>query len=353
MRAMKKTMVLFIVGLFIGTSILPVISSEYIYKIDMNDRSFSNQSKYLQYDTPVWETGDTWKYTLDNIDINLENYQNSGNTIDIHLEIDELILQVIEENDYSYNLDFNAKLDGEILIETTTFEDFEFQIKFAELKPTQLFGDTIIRKSDLGIQELNVKLICIFKIKVTENPITPLIRFLGLRIPLEINLNFDFSEPINIIDFPLEVEKIWGIPSTNISIDGRVESKWLNFINFVNRIFKLFNFGFIPTEFEEFLPVIDISKVFEFMGYPNSFSINEIPGIFFCNETHELILPYGTVNAYFINNFMFKDMVKIYYAPEVANIAKVSVDAQSIFDFFDKPINISEINVELLETNYG
>lgn len=346
----KKIIGIFVAMLFI-TTIFPMMTSINIDKMKTSNVTFVAQSISFHDDVPVWEVGDTWKYKVDDIDI---EYEGENLAVDMHLEIGELILQVTDDTGGSYKLEFNAKVDGEFTI-YIDFLQIEFSGELAKLRSSKIEGDFSFRKSDLGIEEINSQFIGVFKVKITENPLTPLIRFLTLRIPVEITLNTNFDNPYTILDFPLEIDKTWGLPYTNISIDGEVESVWLNIINFMNRIAKLFGYGFIPAEFEELLPVIDVSKALELLGYPNTFFVGETPPVFNCHSMEEITLPYGTVNAYNVNISVI-DVVNIYYAPEVGNIVKISVDGSVISDLLyiliGTSINISDINLELLETNY-
>ena len=348
---MKRKMITIFVAVLFITTVFPVMTSVNIDKMKTSNVTFATESISFHDDVPVWEVGDTWKYKVDDIDI---EYEDGDVAVDMHLEIGELILQVTDDTDDSYKLEFNAKVDGEF----TSYIDFlqtEFSGELAKLRSSKIEGDVSVRKSDLGIEKIDSQVIGVFKVKITENPLTPLIRFLTLRIPVDIALNTNFDNPYAILDFPLEIDKTWGLPYTNISIDGEVRSVWLNIINFMNRIAKLFGYGFIPAEFEELLPVIDVSKALELIGYPDIFFVNEIPPIFSCHSMEEISLPYGTVNAYNINISVI-DVVNIYYAPEVGNIVKISVDGSVISDLLytlvGVPINISDINLELLETNY-
>ena len=353
---MKKIkVIILLISVLLASFSLPVLSSQSIDNLNKMNDTFSSELLHIQHDVPVWEKGDYWKYAIDDIDINCNNLQNSGDEFDIHLKLDDLTLQVNEVTDTYYDLNFNTMVDGRAIISIDSFEGFEFLIKFAELKPTQIVGNTLVRKSDLSIQEINVKLICVFKIKITENPITPLIRFLFLNIPLEISMNIGLNNPCAIFDFPLEPGKTWGFSSTNISIAGTMSSRWLNMIHFVNRICKLFNFGFIPTEFEGLLPIIDFEDALDVMGRSNFFYFDDIPPILYCSEMTNMTLPFGTTPVYNvnINLYEFMEIFNMSYAPEVGNMVKLSVDAQSIFDIMEMPINMSAINMELVETNYG
>jgi hypothetical protein len=340
----KKIIGIFVAVLFI-TTVFPVMTSASMDKMKINNVTFVAESTSYHDDVPVWEIGDTWKYKVDGIDI---EYEGANLAVDMHLEMGELILKVTDDTGGSYKLEFNAIVDGEFTIYIDSLQ-IEFSGGLAKLRSSKIEGDFNIRKSDLGIEEINFQVISVFKVKITENPFTPLIRFLTLRVPIGITLNINFDNPYTILDFPLEIDKTWGLPCTNISIDGEVESVWLNIINFMNRIAKLFGYGFIPAEFEELLPVINVSKALELLGYQDTFFVNEISPIFNCHSMEEITLPYGTVNAYNVNISVI-DVVNIYYAPEVGNIVKISVDGSVLSDFV--PINISDINLELLETNY-
>ena len=163
---------------------------------------------------------------------------------------------------------------------------------------------------------------------------------LPLRVPAEIELNIDFDNPLKSLDFPLSVGNIWGNLYNIVTIDGQISSKWLNFISFIDNIFKI-----LPPEISDLFPIINISDLIELTGGDNSF---EIPGSdvsFECVNQEVITVPAGTFNAYKIQ--IYGDKGTLYYAPDAGMVIKADLNLQEYLPF------LSDITFSLSDTNYN
>ena len=306
-------------------------------------------------DVPVWAEGKTWSYKIDDLTI---DYEQDGQYIHVKLVTDKLQLTVIEVTTDSYI----------VQIEATTTGSGNAYINLGEgpinitldLKETKLTGTIVFNKTDLGIKQLNPKLVGRLILDINEQPyndkdIPP------ISIRSTIDLTTQLATPLTIIGFPLNVGNIWGIPSTNISVDGTIRSPWLYFLNFVNNLARSnWNIAMmfanqagideataqkISDMLEDILPVINISKVLQnYLEIGNAFETPEIPTIFFCESTEEITIQGNSYEAYNISGI--GGFGNIFYAPSAGNIVKISGHFKDVIPF------VSDLNIELIETNY-
>ena len=317
---------------------------------NLSDESFDT-------DLPVWEENDYWIYKVDTLSVDFEQ---GGQYIHVLLETDELKLEVLEVNTETYTVKIDATLNGNgQLFMNSKNGPINMTLN---LTNTKLTGTIIFNKSDLGIKELNPKLDGRLSIDITEQ------HFVDFKIPkisfrATIDIFSDIATPLTFIDFPLDVNSTWGVPGTNISIDGTIRSPWLRVFNFVNNLLRLnWNLTFRILEklnitvdqemiinvsdiLHDVLPIINISHVLnDYLNISNCFEIQEIPSIFLCNNTENITVQGKTYNAYNIS--VIEGIGSIYYAEEAGNIIKISGLFKDIIPF------ISNLNIELKETNY-
>ena len=187
-----------------------------------------------------------------------------------------------------------------------------------------------------------------------------------MSIPIRFNINLrpELSTPFELINFPLDVEKKWGINSTNLTINGYIKNPWLRLIDIVHNIIRLLNL--IPDSFMELsdiianiLPVVDIKKTLSLFDRSNIFFINGInEPIFNCTDYGQITVQGNTLNCY---NISIVGLANIYYSPEICNIAKIYFDTDYvsnllsvIMQYYQLGFNISEmsdINIEFVTTN--
>jgi len=335
---MKKNYVYFLVAsLFICSSLFPSV-------IGICDDEFISSSNginsiYLDDDVPIWELGDIWVYNIDDVDF----IDESGvNTMTAHLEFGDLTLEVEDVTSSSYILSFNVKLNGDFEIYSDDYL-IELTGRISRLFATKIDGGLSVRKSDLSIEEINIDLTSLLRVKITEQSFVP-IPIPALFVPLRVNLNCNFQDTLPIINFPLSVEKTWTLPSITFSIDGQIRSIWLNIVNFVVRIVRIFGIDIIPPEIASLLPRIDIGNLITALKGDNIVFINssiwqETP-LLGVDTFGDVTVPAGTFSAY--NIILPISLGNLYYSPEVGNIVKMTIGSLD-----------AEINMELKDTNYS
>jgi hypothetical protein len=308
-------------------------------------------------DVPVWEVGDSWTYAMDNINFIIDDENLSENlTITIQAEIANLTMEVIDDTGDLYQLQLK---ETEIVGDYSIFVDFGDGpvLVEGELRNTDFGGIIYFNKSDLGIVEVEAFISGRLTIKVEEQPYFDLSLFPKIPVAASINGIIEFDTPYPLIDFPINVSKLWGLPATNISIGGTVESPWFNLFNFINTKIRDWELiepiaGFLGIDPEllqnlsdlvdEILPVVDIEYILtEVMDVNNTLELPEIPPILHCNQSIEVTVPAGTFTAYEITVIGGGEVGRIYYAPDVGNIIKIEGDFSEVLPF------LSDINMQL------
>jgi hypothetical protein len=107
------------------------------------------------------------------------------------------------------------------------------------------------------------------------------------------NLTTTFDPPFSLLTFPLNTGIFWNLTSTNITINGKIQSLYLNLINFLNKMAKLFFSKSLPPQFSALLPVIDIKDALTTLGHGNVFQIPATSDAFFCLNTENITVPAG------------------------------------------------------------
>jgi hypothetical protein len=335
---MRKTIVGVLIGLMLMTSFL---TAAYPVDLPSNQRSDGVDTVLFDDDVPVWEIGDSWTYKIDDINVDVEE---DNQSIHIHLEIEELPLTVVDDAGDSYTLDFEAEVSG-------TF-DFGFDLGdgpiviTAVLESTPVTGDVTIAKSNLGIKAVNAYMVGRLLVNIIEQPYIELPFSLPeIPVPGEIDVAVDFSNPFALLDFPLNTSKVWNLAYTNCSVDGSIQSIWFKIINFINIIADLLSIELLPPELSDLLPVLDIGDLLVLIYGTNVFEIPEVPFAFACSSMDNITVEAGTYSAYNIS--IVGGLAQCYYAPEVGNVAKLYGDFTELLPY------IQELNMELVDTNYA
>jgi len=346
----RKGLVIGIIVLFVGASVVTGIDEN--ADLTKNRSLTQKENKQLsttssEDDVPVWETCQWWKYKIDDIDIDFEE---EGILIHIHGAIDELTLHVVDDSGDSYQVEVQQTAicgNGSFFIDLN--ESGRIDIT-GELKDTTIEGLISFRKSDLGIEQVNIIISGIFKGKINDLIIELPFAIPIIRLNATINVTAGFDVPYTLIDFPLNTSNfplIWGLPATNVTVDGAIGSRLQSILD---RIYRALERLPIPPRIKEildfFLPVIDIEDLLNRTVGTNIFSIPEVPDIFICNNTEMTTVPADTYLAYNISIVGLEGIANLYYAPEAGNIIKILGNFEEVLPF------INNIHAELIDTNY-
>lgn len=321
-------------------------------------------SVYIE--TPTWQVGDRWTYILNNIDINLTGAE--GREIILQLSSGDIVLKVIDVTSDSYvaslttdNIDvtFEVAFDSYVEDAGNTSIPKNISVPKVSLDNVSIDGEITFDKESLGIKDIEL----VFTVDLMENLDTiedimgmELPRWIEkiapfISIPANIQVNLEFDKPFEILQFPLEKDKIWGVPpnKVTINIDGSIESIWLRILNFVNKFIPI-----VPPEFAKYLPNVDISEVLNDYGIPTQYQIDtpEIPdtllryhkyavSLFWVKGSETVETPAGSFDAAIISHLA--DNGETYYSESVGNIVKFVAHLNEYI-----PI-IEDISLELKE----
>ncbi len=311
---------------------------------------------------PTWSVGNSWTYALDNIDIDLTTTPDRG--ITLKLSSGDIILEVTDVTGDSYIASVTA--DG-IDVAIGGFFDFmvedveNIEIPTVNLDNILLNGQITIDKASLGIKDIDL----VLSVELIENldnlkdligiELPSFLDFLipYMSIPANIEVDMQFDNPFEILQFPLENDKIWGVPANavTVSIDGSVESIWLKVLNFLNKFINI-----VPAEFAKYLPDIDVSEILNDFGIDTEYDIDipEIPAtiLAYHKDTSDLFgvlgseninVKAGALNAVKIG--MVKENGQVYYSEAKGTIVKI---IGYLHDYI--PI-VDNLNLELKSTN--
>jgi hypothetical protein len=155
------------------------------------------------------------------------------------------------------------------------------------------------------------------------------------------------EEGVKFIDFPIQLNHCWCTGDAIVSLDGEIKSFYLNLISKANTIAKLFGKGFLPYEYEQLLPDIDISDWLELEEIDNSFEIQSHPRAFVCTDQEQITVPAGTFDCYQVDfdyepfEANWNVLFTYYFSPEIAMLSEATFD---IGDF-------AHVHAELAETS--
>lgn len=283
-------------------------------------------------DVPIWNIGDTWIYKIKDIVVDNEDENKS---IHVDIQINELPFEVIDDSTF-YILEFDAKIAGNYSVYIKE-ENSTTDVK-GKLFGTTINGSIFYTKSELGIQKIIYAISGIFTLKINELPEDFKIPAIPVPIPIPITITtiLDFGTPYTYLDFPLNISKSWGLPATNFTINGKIQSIWLSIINIINEIFTSLGNPLLPEETAALLPIIDIKEALEVHGMNNSFDIPEVSSIFAIFKMNNETVPAGDFYSYNISVApinLTDALGRIYYAPKVKNIIKISGQLGDILPF--------------------
>lgn len=288
---------------------------------------------------PIWDVGNSWTYEVNEININFEE---DNQTIDVHLEIASLPLLVTDASGGQYTVSFNTAISGNLYAHIMQ-EGEVFDI-YGTLASSTITGTIYFESATLGVMAVEAQIKGRLDLDVKQNG-DSILPFL-FPIPATVDVNVDLETPYILLNFPMNASNIWGLPGTNVSLDGTVQSIWLNIINIVDTLIVLFlgeENAIIPPMYKDLFPVIDISDALDEFGFVMPMPIPELPTIFACFGKELVTVGAGTYDAYNIS--MLGGLGIMFYSPVVKNIIKIEGT------FADELPFINDIEMELIATN--
>lgn len=291
-------------------------------KLSIETQRNDNPSELNLNNAPIWEKGERWSYKISNLEI--------GN-VDLALfkiSINDLSFTVVDTSGSSYNLKIKANIDGSFEFNKSLLMGYGIT---GELKKSKLEGNLYFRKTDLGLEKIDLN----FPGKLSLNFEIPDLPIPLPNIPLRFTfeLNLDFSAPLTLFSFPLEVGNIWGQSASELTIDGEVRSLWFNIIDLINNFITI-----LPPEIEILMPVISLKTLAEMSLGSNILPIPENPILYNCSSIEMRTVQAGTYESF---NISIGEIFSFYYSPDLRNIIEISLGTfhMELIDY-EKNINI-------------
>ena len=284
---------------------------------------------------PSWQTGQEWTYEINNIDFSFHEVE--GRDVEIHLTAGDFNLEVEDVTQDEYNLAFQIQdIEGTIEIEFDSYTGEDPRaIAFEMPSDTVINGNIYAEKNTIAFTKVMMNL----DLKLDTQDLLDqfninlpalLVRILlPDDIPLNVDLQLDFDNPYELFQFPLSVGSKWALPSVNITMDGSVSSQWLNILNLINNLAKIFGINLIPEALAKYLPVIDISEFLTDQEISNVIQIPKIGKImrktpFEIDATKQVTVQAGTFNTYDIE--IVQGVGELFYSEEAENFVKISLN---------------------------
>jgi len=250
-----------------------------------SDSNLKKQTSTMDDNTPTWSLGNRWTYDINTIEFQLNE---SGQTIELSLAINDLLLEVTSETQTAYMVDISGKISGSF-----AYDDGAGMTLGGSLYFTRFSGILNVGKDNLTAHREFVVINSIALL--TEHPI-PI--QLPLPIPLKITIEVDHPTPRPLLVFPLFDEKIVLVEGVHIMANIKVESIVLRILN----IFK----PEIPAEI-----VLDQGLY--------------LPQLLYNATIEEITVLAGTYDAYKLAFFQGL-LGSLYYAPVAGNLIKAQAE---------------------------
>jgi hypothetical protein len=82
----------------------------------VNNLISDDKNTFYSDDVPIWKKGTVWTYKLDDINIDFDN--GYGEVFHLHIGTGNIPFTVVSDSGSSYLVSFNAKISGNMYIET-------------------------------------------------------------------------------------------------------------------------------------------------------------------------------------------------------------------------------------------
>lgn len=310
-----------------------------------------NQNTLGVSDTPNWVEGMSWTYQIDTIEIDFSEI--ADRDMNIVFETGDITFTVDEVSSTTYTTTVRTT-DLEVFADISLdlhSENISSIIGTGKVVNASLEGKILFDTSTLGIQEIDL----IFNGAIDTESVLPNFDFefppiilkLIPEIPFSVDLSVSFNEPYELFDYPLELMKGWGLPGSNITIDGTITSPYFRLLSIIDKLAGIVGIDILPPFIADFLPIIDISEMLNSFGMSNEMSIPAFNDLFDepalkCRSEEDITVKAGTFTTYDI--WFMVGAGELYYSPEIQNIVRIDANIDRYIPIIDV------ISLEL--TNY-
>ncbi len=317
---------------------------------DMDEPADPVQNTLGTVDTPEWTKGMSWTYRIDNIEFDFSEVP--SRSVYLTLTTGDIIFTVDDVSSSTYTATVKTT-DLEVFADLSLDmqkENVSNIVGTGKLVNASLEGVIHFDKTTLGFQDIHL----VFNGSIVTESLLPNFNFsipaiilkLVPEIPFSVNLDVTFDEPYQLFNYPLELNKGWGLPAGTITLDGTITSRYFRILLLLDRIAGLFGQDILPQYLAELLPVIDISdllstfgmsNVIEFAGLDNMFDENALK----CRTEEEVTVDAGTFTTYDI--WFMVGAGELFYAPDIDNIVKIDANIDRFIPIMDT------ISLDLIE----
>jgi hypothetical protein len=270
---MKKLGAILIIGMFL-------LSGYGVAAADSLTNAPSHTVSPLDDNVPIWATGNSWTYTVNNINV---TYNQGGQQILMQGSVDDFTWTVTDVSGDYYTVSFTGKLTAtyDILLnsQTTTLHLLgSFTPKLTRLKGTIQFT-----KASLQVHAVSIQMLGITMAKVNSLPF-------NLPLPFKLVSQGSLTTDFPLFDFPLYTLKTWTLPDLTLTMSS--------------------TFG----------------GIFGLIQVPFTVSVHYgwFPLAFWTFGKEDVTVPAGTYSAYRVVS-LISDYFTYYYAADVGNIVKIDV----------------------------
>jgi len=307
---MKKIATIIFCMMIMSTLYTAIIPGE---KLSINTKRNETLSELNLNNAPIWEKGERWRYRISNLELG------DADIVLFKITINDLSFTVVDNSGTSYNLKTKANIGGSFEFNNSLLEGYGIS---GELKKSKLTGNIYFRKTDLGLEKIDLYFTGKFSLNF-DMPDFPIpLQNIPFRFSFE--SSFDFSSPLTLFSFPLKVGNLWGQSATELTIDGKISSLWFYIIDFINNFLTI-----LPPEIEILMPVISLNNIIPIPE--NSIMYN-------CSSIEMKTVQAGTYESYKIS---MGEIFNYYYSPELRNIIEISIEPlyMELIEY-DKNVNI-------------
>lgn len=312
----------------IGPTASNIFENKGIFNVSLTvtDETGKQDTKDTAVFVDPWSVGNKWEYIFSEISLDILQEQTK---VVVEGAIPSIVFEIAKETPETYTMKFSGTINAEITIQFSNID------LIAQLSKTKISGEIIFLKQNHSVKQAH----CDIDGKIIFPEI---IQFpFSFESTMEINIEPD----LKYIDYPLQDNKKYDVPSLEVKIDGDISSRLLKVIYFINRIASLFGKDFIPDDLVKFLPDIKIDEVLEELLGNNNLIIPFIPNL--SMDEISTSVAAGTFNSYHITK---GEGVGIYYSHEVENIIKIDIELSSVSTSMGN-IDLA-VYGELVDTNY-
>ncbi len=264
----------------------------YTVTLTVEDESGKQSQEQTVALIDFWLEGDQWSYVVKKANA---DFDDGGQHLIAEGEADEIVLTVEDISEEDITLSFSgsalADFDASFIIEETPLSIVGKLTKFNKAN-----GNILLRKSDLGVKEIETTVRGIVLLQVDPIPIS-------IPIPFKADVQIEFENAYTFLHLPMYVGKEGNFPNTKVSIDASLGGI----------------FGIIKKSFDYEL------------------EIGAVPYI--CTSEKQITVDAGTFDSYEIS---YPGILTYYYSPEAGTVIKVLGEMEGFF----------EIDAELSSTNY-